>query len=409
MFKLKNVGSGLVTGAADTDPCAVATYTQAGAQFGYKFLWTALLTWPILVVLQEMCVRISIVNRKGVMAVLKENYHPWLVNLTSFFLLLVNMINIAADLAAMSECANLLFKINIYVYLIFFALLIVVLEFFFTYRKYSKILIILSFFMFSYIITIFIVQVDWTQALNKTFIPNFEIKREFILNFIAILGATISPYMFFWQPVQELEEVKLKSKNKIVIHNQKKEIRKNKWVTIFGMFMTSLVMFSVILTAAAVLNVNGIENIMTADQAAKVLEPLAGKFAASFFSIGIIGLGLLSVPVLATSAAFVACNALNIKCGLEKKIQKAWGFYAFILGTMLAGVLLSFLPVKPFKLLFYSAAISGILAPFLIAILTILASNKKIMGKEINSKISNIILWSTTILLIIAAGLFLFI
>lgn len=404
MLKLKFLfGPGFITGAADNDPSAIAAYTQTGAQYGYKQLWTVLFTWPITILLQEMCVRISIVNQKGIATVLKIHYHKILVWMTSIILLIINTVNIGADLSAMAECANLIYNLNFYFYLALFVVLIILLEVFLSYKKYSRILLIFGSFMFLYIAAGFIIKVEWNKALMSTVVPHIEINKEYFLNLIAIIGTTISPYMFFWQPAQELEEIKLKSGGNVIINNKGKELRINRLETIFGMFLTNFNMYFIILVGSAVLHANGITDINTANEAAKALEPIAGEFASLIFSLGVIGLGLISVPVLAASSAFVFSGAFSLKKGLNKKFQSAKGFYSIIIASILTGLFISISPVKPFKLLYYSAAISGFFAPILIAILTLVASNKKIMGRHVNRIWQTIACWCIFLLLIISA------
>jgi len=401
MFKLKKIiGPGFITGAADNDPSGIATYSQTGAQFGYSQLWTALYCVPFTIVIQEMCTRISIVTKKGITTTLSEHYNNYLVYFMTIVFFVANIVNIGADLNAVAECLQLLIGFNFYFWLFFISIVILLLEIFLSYKIYSKILYFFAFFVVCYVIVGLMSSEDWKKVFINTIIPYFSFNNEYFLNIIAVIGTTISPYMFFWQPAQQIEEIKNDhNSGQVIIKNKSKEIQYMRYDTIIGMVTSNLIMFFIILSAATILNKHGITNIETASDAAKALEPLAGKFSEIVFSIGIISLGLLTIPILAASSSYVFCEAFDKRCGLNEKFKKARYFYSVIILVVLSGLLVNLTGIKPFKMLYYAAALNGIIAPILIAIITLIASNKKIMGNKVNSIFSNVISWSLTFIL----------
>lgn len=392
---LKIVGPGFISGAADDDPSGIATYSQTGAQFGYSQLWTALFSYPFMVAIQEMCGRIGLVTGNGLAGVIKKNYSKKILYFSVMLLLIANTINIGADLGAMASSAQLLLGIPFAVWLIIMTVVTLLLEIFVPYPTYAKFLKYLTFSLLAYVIVVFIVKQDWKAIAISTFLPNFSWNETYLLNIVAILGTTISPYLFFWQADEEVEEEIEHHKIEAIGVGKpkinKRDIKAMRLDTLVGMFFSNIVMFFIIATSASTLGVNGISNIETADQAAQALRPLAGDFAYLLFALGIIGTGLLAVPILAGSASYALSESFNWKAGLSKKFRDAHGFYGVITLATLVGLLVNFTPIKPFQMLYYTAILNGVCAPPLIIIILLIANNKKIMGKYTNNKLSNVL------------------
>jgi len=406
---LGHLGPGFITGAADDDPSGIATYSQTGAQFGYKQLWVALFTFPFMTVIQEMCGRIGLVTGRGLSGVIKKNYSKKVLYAAVFILFIANTINIGADLGAMAASAQLVLGIPFGVLLVGITALTLILEVFVSYPTYAKFLKYLTFSLFAYIIVVFVVKQDWQKIALSTFLPSFSFDKSYILNIVALLGTTISPYLFFWQADQEVEEQIAKHKIEGIGMGQPKITRKDLKImrldTTIGMFFSNLVMFFIIATCASTLHINGITQIETADQAAMALKPFAGDFAFLIFALGTVGTGLLAVPVLAGSASYALAEAFEWKVGLHKKFTEAHGFYLVIIVATLIGLLVNLTPIKPFQMLYYTAVLNGICAPPLIILIIFIANNKKIMGKHTNSKFSNVMAWIITIIMLITLGL----
>lgn len=392
---LKKLGPGFITGASDDDPSGIATYSQTGAQYGYQQLWTALFSYPFMVVIQEMCGRIGLVTGQGLSSVIKNNYSKKTLYVAVMLLLIANTINIGADLGAMAAAAQLLFGFPFVVWLIGMTVITLILEIFVPYPTYAKFLKYLTFSLFAYIIVVFVVKQDWSKIAVSTLIPNISFDKGYLLNIVAILGTTISPYLFFWQADEEVEE-EIEKHMITGMGEQRPKINKNhiknmRLDTAVGMFFSNMVMFFIIVTCASTLGLEGGIRIETADQAAQALKPFAGDFAYLLFALGIIGTGLLAVPILAGSASYALAEAFNWRAGLSKKLQDAHGFYGVITIATLIGLLVNFTPIKPFEMLYYTAVINGICAPPLIIIILIIANNKEIMGKHTNSRLSNVL------------------
>jgi NRAMP (natural resistance-associated macrophage protein)-like metal ion transporter len=399
-MKIKNfvrIGPGLITGAADDDPSGIATYSQAGAQFGYGLLWSALFMLPLQIAIQEACARIGAVTGKGIALVIKEHYGKRMLFFVVSLLLIANTINIGADIGAMAAAANLIIPIHFVVLCFAFTAIILLAIIFISYKAYARILKWLCLFLLSYPITVFIVSEDWWLILKATIIPNFEFNFEFLFMLVAVLGTTISPYLFFWQASEEVEEIQardLLDKNKKPIIN-KGYIRNLRIDNFTGMFSSEAAAWAIVVVAATVLHTNGITNIETAADAAKALEPLvqnfphAGFIAKVIFATGIIGLGLISVPVLAASAAYAICETFNCNNGLSLKLKEARVFYGIIILSTLIGLMLNFVGINPIKALIYSAVINGVIAVPLIFIIGLIAKNSKIMGSYTSGKLSN--------------------
>ena len=396
----KSAGPGFITGASDDDPSGIAVYSQTGSQFGYGQLWTALFSFPFMAAIQEMCGRIGLVTGKGLAGVIKKNYSKKILYFSVLVLLLANTINIGADLGAMASSGQLVFGISFIYWLLGITALTLVLEIFVSYKVYAKILKYFAFSLLSYVVVAFVVKQDWLQILVSTFVPTFALTKEYLFNIVAILGTTISPYLFFWQANEEVEEEvekrELKSMGAGIPKFKKKDINNLRTDTISGMFFSNLIMFFIIVTTASTLGVHGMFNIETADQAAQALRPIAGDFAYLLFALGIIGTGLLAVPVLAGSASYALSEVFKMKEGLYRKFKQAHGFYGVITIATVVGLLVNFIGVPSFKMLYYTAILNGLAAPPLMFIIMKISNNKKILGRYTNKKISNVLGWTIT-------------
>jgi NRAMP (natural resistance-associated macrophage protein)-like metal ion transporter len=404
---LKKIGPGFITGAADDDPSGIATYSQTGAIFGYSQLWTAFFSFPFMASVQEMCGRIGMTTGMGLARVIKTHYSKWLLYFAVFVLFFINTVNIGADLGAMAASAQLIFNLPFIFWLVLITAITISLEIFIPYPIYARILKYLTFSLFAYIITVFIVKQDWFKILKSTVVPSISFSKDYLLNVVAILGTTISPYLFFWQADEEVEEEiehhKIASMGRGKPHISMKDIKELRIDTVLGMLFSNLVMFFIIVTAASTLNAHGIKNIQTADQAAQALKPIAGQFAFLLFAAGIIGTGLLAVPILAGSASYAISEAFGWKAGLGKRFSQARGFYLVIAISTFLGLLFNFSPIPPFQMLYYAAVLNGISAPILLVLILRIANNKKIMGERTNSKFSNIMGWSITLVMLLAS------
>lgn len=407
---LQRLGPGFVTGAADDDPSGIGTYSQTGAQFGYSQLWLALFTTPFMMAVQEMCGRIGMVAGRGIAGILRERYPKWLLAGVVTLLFFANSINIGADIGAMASAAQMLFGLPLWVWLFGFVFLILGLELFLSYLTYSRILKWLSFTLAAYIVTAFVIKQPWDQIFLATFIPHISFSVPYIMNIVAILGTTISPYLFFWQADEEVEEEIARKKTlgfglkrPFVTKEDLSDMRKD---TFIGMLFSNLAMFFIILTAGSTLHANGITDIQTANEAAEALRPLAGPLAHFIFTLGIISVGLLAVPILAGSASYAIAEAFGWNEGLSKKVREAPAFYAVIAAATLFGLSVNLIGIPPFKMLYYSAVINGLIAPILLFVILKIASNKNVMGSRVNGKASNILGWTTFSVMSIAGMVF---
>ncbi len=399
-FLGKIIGPGFITGASDDDPSGIATYAQTGAQFGYHQLWTVFLSTPFMVVLQEMCGRIGLVTGRGLAGVIRLHFSRRLLYVAVVLLVIANSVNIGADLGAMASATQMLVGGQFVVWLIAMAGLTLVLEVFVSYKTYAKYLKYLALTLLTYVVAAFIVKQDWSLVLYSTLVPHVELSRAYLFNIVAMLGTTISPYMFFWQASEEVEEEvahhKLRGMGKGVPRVFPKDVKQMDRDTTTGMIFSNLITFFIIVTTAATLNAHGITTIETATQAAETLRPLAGNFAYLLFAVGIIGTGLLAVPILGGSASYAVSEAWGWKEGLYRKFKQAHGFYGVIIVATLFGLLVNFTPIKPFQLLYYAAVFNGILAPPLMVFIMLIANSKKVMGQYVNSRTSNIMGWGIT-------------
>lgn len=406
------LGPGFITGASDDDPSGIATYSQTGAQFGYSQLWTALFSFPFMTIVQEMCGRIGMVTGKGLSGVVRKHYPRPVLYFSVTLLLFANTVNIGADLGAMASAGQLLIGVPFIFWLLPITLLTLVLEVFVSYKVYAKFLKYLTFSLFAYVIAAFVVKQDWPQVIKSTALPAFTPNKDYLLNIIAILGTTISPYLFFWQTGEEVEEEveshKIVAMGKGVPKITKIDIKEMRYDTISGMFFSNIVMFFIIVTVASTLHSQGINTIDTASQAALALKPIAGPFAFVLFAAGIIGTGLLAVPVLAGSASYAISEAVGWKEGLYRKLKQAHGFYGVITMATIVGLLVNFTGVPPFKMLYYTAVLNGLIAPPLMILILLVSSNPQIMGKYTNSSFSNLMGVLITAVMTIASAILIF-
>ncbi len=397
---LRTIGPGFITGASDDDPSGIATYSQTGAQFGYTQAWTALFSFPFMTFVQEMCGRVGMVTGKGLTVLLRENYSKTVATVAVLLLVIANTINIGADLGAMAASTKLFIDIPFAILLLLFTTITLILEVFVPYPTYAKFLKYLTFALFAYIVTAFFVKQNWLDTLYFTFIPHITFSSAYIFNIVAILGTTISPYLFFWQADEEIEEEiahnKLRAMGKGIPKIYTKDIFEMRLDTTVGMFFSNVVMFFIIIATAGTLHTHGIYSIQTADQAAEALRPLAGDFAALLFAVGVIGTGLLAVPILAGSAAYAVAELFKWKAGLGLQFKKAHGFYGVITIATLVGLIVNFTSISPFQMLYYTAIINGIVAPPLLVLILLLANNKKIMREHTNTRTSNIMIVTIT-------------
>lgn len=394
------LGPGLVTGAADDDPSGIATYSQAGARYGFQLIWLSLFTFPFMAIVQEMCARIGIVTGRGLAANIRHNYSSKILYFVVFILFFANTLNIAADLNVMVASTKLLIPgLNFILCVTVFALIILLLQIFTTYAQYSKILKYLTFALFSYVFTAFAVHLNWGEVLKYTLIPSIKINRDQIFLLCAILGTTISPYLFFWQTSQEVEEQILKGQKTVQMREQnvtKKELsdmRKDTWS---GMFFSNLIMFFIIAACAGTLYAHGITNIMTADQAAAAIRPFGGEFTYFLFMVGIIGTGFLAIPTMAGSTAYAAAESFQWKQGLYLKLKDAYAFYGIIIISMVIAVIANYAHIDPIKGLIYSAVANGLVAPIILFFIVRMSADKKVMGDKKNHLFITACGWLTT-------------
>ena len=407
---LQSLGPGIVTGAADDDPSGIATYSVAGAQLGTKLLWTALLTWPLMAAVQIMCARIGKVTGLGLAANFKQRFPRWLLLVFVVALLIANTINIAADLAGMADASAMLSGINSHWFVIVFALLISWATVHLQYQQIANVLKWLVLVLFAYPVTAFVVGADWGQVLRATLVPSMPHTKTEWATLVAILGTTISPYLFFWQASEEVEEEKSAGQSSLAQRRgaTPEELELRNIDVGVGAFFSNAVMFFIILTTAITLNKHGIVNIETSRQAAEALRPFAGNFAATLFTLGIVGVGFLAIPTLAGSAAYAFAETLGWRQGLNKKLKQARWFYALILVSTAAGVALDFIGINPVKALYWTAVINGLLAPFLLVAILIVAADKKLMRGQPSSRLGWVVVALTTIAMF-AAGVAMFV
>ncbi len=413
---VRMLGPGLLTGAADDDPSGIATYSQGGAQFGYALCWTMFLTTPFMIAIQIVSARIGAVTGQGLAANIGKRLPAALLYGIVALVLIANTLNIAADIAAMAEALRLVVGGPVLVYVVVFGAFCLTAEILIPYHRYARYLKYLTFVLFVYVITAFSIEVPWGEVLTATFLPHVSLDGDFVLMVVAIFGTTISPYMFFWQASLEVEERALKKKNtngKTALSNKtalsKKSAEQNffriELDTMAGMVMSNLVGFFIIVTTAATLHAHGKTDIATAAQAAEALRPLAGPLAFFLFSAGIIGTGLLAVPVLAGSAGYAVAETLGWKGSLEMTARRAPRFYLIVAAATIAGLVAALTPLDPIRMLFWSAVVNGIVAVPLMVAMMLVVTSRKIMGKYFASPALSIFGWCATALmgLVVAA------
>jgi NRAMP (natural resistance-associated macrophage protein)-like metal ion transporter len=396
----------LITGAADDDPSGISTYSVAGASYGYATLWTALLSFPLMAAVQLMCARLGMVTGCGLASVIRTRYPRWVLWFACTLVIVANVFNIGADLGGMGDAMQMVTGIRAWYWTPFFAALITGLLFWTSYRLMARVFKWLTMVLFAYVITAFLVRPDWAAVARATVIPHIEWTKDYIAVLVGILGTTISPYLFFWQAAQEVEEDKDHGKATVTQRrgSTNEELRIARTDVITGMLLSNLVMYFLILTTAATLNVHGIKNIETAKQAAEALRPLAGKGAYWLFTLGIIGTGMLAVPVLAGSSAYaIAEGARWRSASLNVRPELARRFYAVIAAAMLVGLALDFAGLNAVKMLFWSAILNGLLAPPLVIMVVLLTSDRKVMRDRINSRGMQMLGWICALIMSAAA------
>ncbi len=389
----RNLGPGLITGAADDDPSGISTYATAGAAFGYGMLWTAWFSLPLMAAVQLMCARIGLVSGRGLAAVLRRYYPRRILWFACTLLLVANIVNIAADLGGMAEAMELLTGMNSLWFHLPFAVLIVALLFFTSYRLIANIFKWLTLVLFAYVIAAFLARPHWPTVLRTSLWPQINFSHDYLMTLVAILGTTISPYLFFWQAAQEVEEEKAEGKKTVGqrMGATPEKLRMARTDTVIGMSFSNLIMYFIILTTGTTLYVNGVRDIETARQAAEALRPLAGEAAYALFALGLIGTGMLGVPVLAGSAAYAVAEAFAWRSGMNERPRMAPKFYAVIAIAMIAGVLLDYSGFNAIKMLFWSAVLNGLLAPPLIVIILLVCNNTRVMGEYVNGRWLNLL------------------
>ncbi|MDD5325287.1 MAG: divalent metal cation transporter [Polaromonas sp.] len=399
---LKKLGPGLITGAADDDPSGIATYSQAGAQFGFNLLWTILLTSPLMVGIQVVSARIGRVSGHGLATNIRRHYPAWLLYGIVGLLLIANTINIAADVSAMGEALKLIVGGPAQAYAVAFGIVSLLLQVFIPYRRYVRILKWLTLALLAYVATAFVVHIPWPQVLLRTLVPQLSWKKDYITTIVAVFGTTISPYLFFWQASQEVEEQLADPQAQPLIkapQQAKANLRRIKIDTYIGMAFSNLVAFFIILTTAVTLNLHGVTGIQTSAQAATALRPIAGEFAFLLFSAGIIGTGLLAIPVLGGSSAYAMAGAFRWKNSLERKPMQAKHFYAIIAVSTVIGSALGFTPINPIKALYWSAVINGVISVPIMVVMMLMAVRPDIMGQFVISTRLKMLGWLATLMM----------
>ena len=379
---VKALGPGLITGASDDDPSGIGTYSSVGAAFGLSIIWMAAWLLPMMTAIQEVCARIGVVTNKGLAGVLKIHYNRKIVISAVMLLIIANIINIGADLGAMAAAIGMFSDVNYYLIIALIAAVIIIIEIFVQYHLYVRVLKFLTISVFAYVITGFLINPDWSLIFKNAFIPQFIFDQKYLFAIIAVFGTTITPYLFFWQASEEVEENKLLKnyrKSKKGIYSRIAHMRTDVYT---GMFLANVVFFFIVLTTAQVLFANGITNVNSAQDAALALAPLAGKHAALLFTLGIIGTGLLAIPILAGSGAYALTEVLEWKEGLEMKFLQAKGFYLIITLSIICGALINFIGINPIKALYYAAFVNGVIAVPLMYLIMKIGNDPKIMGDE---------------------------
>lgn len=401
------LGPGLITGASDDDPSGIATYAQAGALYGYQLSWIMLFTYPLMSAIQQLSGRIGRVTGKGIAANLRDNYPPSIVYAVLLLLCAANIINIAADLGAMAAALKLLVPGPQVVYVGLFGATCVILQCTTTYDRYVSVLKWLTLSLLAYVLTLFVVKLSWSSILHSLFIPSIHDSRTAVMMVVAILGTTISPYLFFWQANSEVENVNVTPELEPLAKTPKQGPEEIKRITIdtnVGMAVSNLVALCIMIATAATLHVQGITEINSAQQAAEALRPVAGSLAFVLFSLGIIGTGFLAVPVLSGSASYALGELLHWRVGFIHDARRAKRFYAAIATATLIGVIINWLPINPFKALVYSAVINGVAAVPIMVMIVLISRKKNIMGQFVSSSLMQVLGWLATFVMAVAAA-----
>lgn len=404
------LGPGLVTGAADDDPSGIGTYSQVGAQFGYSLAWSMILALPLLVSIQAICARIGATTGRGIAHNLRRHYHPALLRTMVLLLLIANVINLGADLGAMGAVLALLIPGPEHLFVLLFGVASVLAEVFVSYERYARILKWTTLSLFSYIAVVLVADVDWSAALHGLTVPSFKLDRDHTMALVAIFGTTISPYLFFWQAGQEVEERHRRHTKPLCITPREAgpELRRIRNDTLTGMGFSNVTALSIVMATAATLHANGLTGVQSAEHAASALRPIAGEFAFALFALGIIGTGLLAVPVLAGSAAYAVSETFRWTEGLDRRPREAKAFYGAIALATLGGVALNFIHIDPMHALYWAAVVNGLLAPPLMVVTMMIARNPRIMGRLVIPRRLAIGGWLSTVVMWAVALLFLF-
>ena len=402
---LEQLGPGLITGAADDDPSGIATYSQAGAQYGLGLLWTIVLTFPLMVGIQMVSARIGVVTGEGLAANMLRVFPRGVCLTIVIALLIANTINIAADIAAMGEALQLIIGGGEHGHAVVFGVLSLLLQVFIPYKNYVRVLKWLTLFLLAYVGVVFMVHIQWEKVLIATLLPHISLNSDYITTVVAVFGTTISPYLFFWQASQEVED--RHTKKHLSPKNMRINLHRIKIDTFIGMGFSNLIAFFIVLSTAVTLNTAGITQIQTSADAAEALRPIAGDLAFLLFSLGIIGTGMLAVPVLAGSAAYAIAEYFNISFGLDKKLIEAKRFYAIIAFATLGGVLLDFTPIDPIKALFWSAVINGVIAVPIMVVMMMMAVRPDVMGEYAIGPKLRVLGWlSTLVMFLVVVAMF---
>jgi len=397
---LRRIGPGVITGASDDDPSGIMTYSQTGAQFGYGFLWLAWFTTPLMMAVQEISARLGLVTRQGLAKIISQHISRRVALWLSLGLLVANVVNIGADLSAMAAVAQLVIPGPLALYIILFAGIIISLEVLVTYARYANILKWLTLALFAYVITAFVTKQDWGSIIHATIIPNIPSGGAVWILITGILGTTISPYLFFWQAAEEVEEENLAIKVNHRAHPKMGAwLRRMRWDTVVGMLYSNLIMFFIIVVTAGTLHQAGITTIISAAQAADALRPLAGSLTFGLFALGVIGTGLLAVPILAGSAAYALAEVFNWSEGLSKRFNQARGFYLIIAAAIVVGALMTASGISPIRFLIMAAVINGLLAPIIIWYMLRLADRPEVVGDHRSPPVVRIVAWGTLIIM----------
>ncbi|HMC88907.1 MAG TPA: Nramp family divalent metal transporter, partial [Gemmataceae bacterium] len=403
---LKMLGPGLITGASDDDPSGIGTYAVAGAQLGYAALWTALVTFPLMAAVQFICARIAMVSGRGIASVLRKHYPRTLLYAVVLGLLLANTLNAGADLVAIAAGLNLLLPIPIKAVLVPVAILILVLQIWGSYRLIARTFKWLTLALFAFIGAAFLARPDWGEVFRGTVLPTVRFDSTFLATLVAILGTTISPYLFFWQASQEVEEEIARGRRRLWQRRGTTdgELRYAAWDVSIGMFLSNVVMYFIILATAATLHREGRTNIDSAAEAAEALRPLAGEAATVLMALGLIGTGFLAVPILTGSAAYAVCETFGWKCSLDAKPGKAKEFYLVLAASTIGGLVINVIGISPMDALFWTAVLNGFLSPPLLLVIMLIANNKQVMGNRVNGMGLNVLGWATTAAMFAAAA-----